>query len=161
MIARKIDRGGTGGPPATTVTLDYDGRFLRRKSLTLDNGSQCLVDLAETVSLAAGDHLITEDGAAILVRAAPERVTLVRADSPEALARLAWHIGNRHTPCQIGADFLVLREDHVLDGLLRRLGARLEHADAPFTPEGGAYGLGRIHGHDHGHDHGHGHAVTD
>ena len=72
-----------------------------------------------------------------------------------SLARLAWHIGNRHTPCQIGPDCLVIRQDHVLEAMLAKLGADVTHDTRPFTPEGGAYGMGRTMGHSHGHDHDH------
>jgi urease accessory protein len=94
-------------------------------------------------------------GRLIEVAAADEALVEVRGD----LARLAWHIGNRHTPCQIDADRLVIRQDHVLEAMLAGLGAALDRVTGPFLPEGGAYGLGRPMGHDHGHvhDHDHGH----
>lgn len=130
------------------VELDYESRFLRRKRLQTESGAGVLVDLPETVSLKAGDALVLDDGGLVAVHAAAEPVLMVRGD----LARLAWHIGNRHTPCQIGPDHLVIRADHVLEAMLRQLGARVEPASAPFTPEGGAYGHGRTMGHDHGHD---------
>jgi urease accessory protein len=72
------------------------------------------------------------------------------------LARLAWHIGNRHTPCQVEKGRLLIRRDHVLEAMLRQLGAGVEAVIAPFRPEGGAYGHGRTMGHDHGHSHDHG-----
>ncbi len=127
------------------LTLDYEGRFLRRKKLQSDAGAEVLVDLAETVSLNAGDCLGTDDGALIEVRAAPEPLLKITGD----LTRLAWHIGNRHTPCQIGEDHLLIRADHVLADMLAKLGAKTEPVTAPFTPEGGAYGHGRTHSHAH------------
>lgn len=139
------------------LVLDYEGRFLRRKRLGLASGRTVLVDLAETVSLEARDALVTGEGKLIEIAAAPEPLLKVTGD----LTRLAWHIGNRHTPCQIARDHLLIRADHVLADMLTRLGATVEPVLGPFTPEGGAYGHGRTHGHDHGHDHGagqgHGH----
>lgn len=129
-----------------SVVLSYDARFLRRKRLQTDGGLEVMVDLAETTSLAQGDALLLEDGRLIGVIAAPEPVLVVRG----TLARLAWHIGNRHTPCQICADHLLIRQDHVLEAMLRQLGAEVSYSMAPFTPEGGAYGHGRTFGHDHG-----------
>ena len=79
------------------------------------------------------------------VAAAAEAVLVVKGD----ITRLAWHLGNRHTPCQIEADRLVIRADHVLADMLRGLGATVTPAEAPFTPEGGAYGMGRTMGHAH------------
>ncbi len=142
------------------VALDYEGRFLRRKRLVTDAGWAFLVDLPGATSLNHGDALALEDGRRVVVQAAAEPVLQVRGD----LARLAWHIGNRHTPCQIGADHLVIRADHVLEGMLHQLGADLTRTEAPFTPEGGAYGHGRTMGHSHGHAHehapGHDHSHT-
>ena len=137
-------------PADDRVVLDYEGRFLRRKRLISATGVSFLVDLAETVSLDPGDALRLEDGRLIGVAAALE--PCLRVTGP--LPRLAWHIGNRHTPCQIAADHLLIRADHVLEGMLRGLGAGVTTTMAAFAPEGGAYGHGRTMGHDHGHFHG-------
>ena len=137
-------------PADDRVVLDYEGRFLRRKRLISAAGISFLADLAETVSLDPGDALRLEDGRLIGVAAALE--PCLRVTGP--LPRLAWHIGNRHTPCQIGADHLLIRADHVLEGMLRGLGATVTPTMAAFAPEGGAYGHGRTMGHDHGHFHG-------
>ncbi|WP_050521668.1 urease accessory protein UreE [Pseudorhodobacter wandonensis] len=140
-----------GGGLDEQVTLDYAERFLRRKRLVTNTGRTFLIDLAETTSLDDGDALELADGTKIGITAALEPVVKVTGDLP----RLAWHIGNRHTPCQICADHLVIRRDHVLEAMLKGLGAELAIAMGPFCPEGGAYGHGRTMGHDHaGHDHG-------
>ncbi|RJE89151.1 urease accessory protein UreE [Paracoccus onubensis] len=139
-------------PSDGEVTLDYDARLLRRKRLVCDSGD-FLVDLPEVTSLDDGDAFELSDGRRITVRAAAEPVLVIRG----ALARLAWHIGNRHTPCRIEPDRLIIRADHVLEAMLRKLGAQIEHAMLPFAPEGGAYGHGRTFGHDHGHTHDHHH----
>lgn len=151
--ARRIRRKAEGGPAAGRVTLGYDERFLRRKRLVTDAGSAFLADLAETVSLDDGDLFELEDGRLIAVAAAAEPLIEIRGD----LARLAWHIGNRHTPCQIGTDRLTIRQDPVLAEMLMGLGASLTGTTGPFTPEGGAYGHGRTMGHEHGHNHDHVH----
>jgi urease accessory protein len=127
------------------VVLGYDERFLRRKRLTTAAGEPFMVDLPETSNLHAGDAFELSDGRLVEIVAAAESVMIVTGD----LTRLAWHIGNRHTPCQIEADRLVIRADHVLADMLRGLGAVVTPAEAPFTPEGGAYGLGRTMGHAH------------
>ncbi len=109
-------------------------------------GEGFLVDLAQTVNLMAGDAFELTDGRLIEIAAADEDVLVIRGD----LVRLAWHIGNRHTPCQIAADRLVIRADPVLADMLRGLGATVTPMREPFTPEGGAYGMGRTMGHSHG-----------
>ena len=127
------------------VTLSYDARFLRRKVLTATSGAQFLVDLAQTTSVSGGDAFIISDGRLVAVVPASEALLEVTGD----LVRLAWHIGKRHTPCQIEDNRLLIQRDHVLRDMLEKLGAGLRQVDAPFTPEGGAYGHGRTHGHSH------------
>jgi len=146
--------------PRDRLRLTYDARFLRRKRLDTESGAQVVVDLAETTNLHDGDALVLDTGGLIEVVAAPEPLLSVTGPN---LVRLAWHIGNRHTPCQIGDDRLLIQRDHVLADMLRGLGATLVEIEAPFVPEGGAYGTGRTMGHSHGRgdhgDHGgHGHA---
>ncbi|MDU8912037.1 urease accessory protein UreE [Aestuariicoccus sp. MJ-SS9] len=137
--------------PADRLVLTYEDRFLRRKVLGLASGQTVLVDLAKTTSLDHGGVLITTDGREIAVEAAPE--PLLAVTGPD-LPRIAWHIGNRHTPCQIEADRLLIQRDHVIADMLTRIGATVTEVTEPFTPEGGAYGHGRTHGHDHSHSHG-------
>lgn len=151
-VRRAVERDGSS-LPSEKVSLDYEGRFLRRRRLETESGRAFLVDLPEVTSLDEGDALVLADGGEVVVHAAPE--PLLEVTGPH-LARLAWHIGNRHTPCRIEADRLLIRDDHVLAAMLRGLGATVTARTAPFQPEGGAYGHGRTLGHSHGHGHGHG-----
>ncbi len=144
--ARHLRRTGNWAGAYDLVVLGYEARFLRRKRLVTVHDEGFLVDLPETVSLDHGDAFELADGRLIEVVAAEEPVLVVTGD----LARLAWHIGNRHTPCQIEPARIVIRQDHVLEAMLRQLGAGVVPASEPFTPEGGAYGHGRTLGHDHG-----------
>lgn len=130
------------------VALDYDARMIRRRRLVSAGGIAFLVDLAETVSLNEGDCFQVDDNLIVAVRAAPEALLAVTGDLP----RLAWHIGNRHTPCRIEADRLLIRDDPVLARMLEQLGAQVTPLTAPFSPEGGAYGHGRTMGHSHSHE---------
>ncbi len=131
---------------AESVTLSYDDRFLRRKVLRTDSGDRFLVDLEHSTSVNDGDAFELERGRLVCVRPAPEELLEVTGLD---LTRLAWHIGNRHTPCQIEARRLLIQRNHVLRDMLDKLGASLRDVVEPFTPEGGAYGHGRTHGHAH------------
>ena len=146
-ISQTIAKAGTWTGPADPCALDYDARFLRRKVLTTDAGHAFLVDLPHTTSLNHGDAFELSDGRKVEVIAAPE--PLYEVTGPD-LARLAWHIGNRHTPCQIGETSLLIQQDKVIGHMLEHLGATLTEVTQPFTPEGGAYGHGRTHSHEHG-----------
>ena len=127
------------------VVMSYDERILRRKRLVTETGADFMVDLGEVTSLDQGDAFVLDDGRLVSVIAADEPVVMIRGNLP----RLAWHIGNRHTPCEVAGDHLVIRRDPVLEGMLAVLGAEVTLAIAPFTPEGGAYGHCRTMGHDH------------
>ncbi|HEU0222434.1 MAG TPA: urease accessory protein UreE [Paracoccaceae bacterium] len=145
--------GGWTGPAFDRAILTAEERFLRRRVLTLARSGSLLVDLADPAALVDGDALETTDGRLVEVVAAPEPLAEITAP-PEALLRIAWHVGNRHTPCQIAPARLLIRRDHVIEAMVAGLGARLVHVVEPFSPEGGAYGPGRVLGHDHPHDHG-------
>lgn len=144
--AQHIHPAGHWSGPATTCHLDYESRFLRRKVLHADDASTFLVDLAQTTSLNHGDAFELSDGRLIEVIAAQE--TLLEITAPD-LHRIAWHIGNRHCPCQIEETRLLIQPDHVIRDMLEKIGAQLRDVTEPFTPEGGAYGHGRTHGHAH------------
>ena len=149
-LAQTVRRAGEWRGVAEIVTLDYDTRFLRRKRLATDTGRPFVVDLEKTTSLEDGDALELDDGSRVVIRAAEEDVLVVTGKS---IPRLAWHIGNRHTPCQIDTDRLLIQRDPVIRRMLEQLGATIAEARHAFTPEGGAYGHGRTHSHDHGHSH--------
>ncbi|HET9156375.1 MAG TPA: hypothetical protein VFN91_06885 [Myxococcaceae bacterium] len=132
-----------------SLTLAFDARHRRRMRLTADDGETFLLELPEAVAMADGDGLLLDDGRWLEVQAALEPVVEVSHPDPRQLARLAWHLGNRHLPTEIGERVLRLRPDHVIEDMLRGLGAELRHVEAPFQPEGGAYGGRGGHGHHH------------
>ena len=131
------------------VVLDAAERHRRRVTLTGEGGTAFLLDLPHAAALRDGDGLVLEDGAMVRVTGKPEPLIEITAASAHDLARLAWHIGNRHTDMQVMGDRLRIRRDHVLEDMLRGLGARMSELEAPFDPEHGAYGHGEHHDHDH------------
>ncbi|HLZ76502.1 urease accessory protein UreE [Phenylobacterium sp.] len=150
-ITDVLPRGAWSGEPADRVVLDYDGRHRRRIVLTGASGAEYLLDLPETTHLRDGDGLQTGRGIVQIV-ARPEPLLEVRAASPQALIRLAWHIGNRHLAAQVFADRILIRRDHVIAHMLEHQGAKVREVEEAFDPEGGAYqdhGPGDHHHHDH------------
>ncbi|MEO0913490.1 MAG: urease accessory protein UreE [Pseudomonadota bacterium] len=136
------------GEPSETITLPYEDRFRRRMAMRSDQGTDFLLDLPEARELKSGEALCLQDGRTITVRAAPEALMKAEATDPHHLIRTAWHVGNRHLPCEIHATHLLLRSDHVIAAMLEGLGCTVTELTAPFQPEGGAYGHGRTHAHD-------------
>ena len=129
------------------VVLDADARQKRRAVLTGESGTQFLLDLPRAAMLHDGDGLVLDGVGVIGVVGQPEPLMEISAANAEALTRIAWHLGNRHTDVQVVGDTLRIRRDHVLEDMLRGLGARLIPSHAPFDPEPGAYGHGG-HGHE-------------
>ena len=131
---------------ADTVVLDFDDRHRRRMAMTGTRGLEFLLDLENAVVLRGGDALVLEDGRLVEVVAAPEPLIEIRGTDPHHLVRVAWHLGNRHLPTQIMPKGLRIRRDHVIEAMVKGLGARVIEIEAPFDPEGGAYAGG---GHAH------------
>jgi urease accessory protein len=159
------------------LRLPFDDRQKSRLKTQLVSGEEVALKLPRGEILRGGDLVVAADGRVIEVLAQPEKLMHVTCEDATALARAAFHLGNRHVPVQIGDGFLRIAADHVLEDMLRGLNAALAPIEAPFEPEAGAYGsghdhdhegAGRIHeygehvhdehcGHDHSHDHKHGH----
>jgi urease accessory protein len=134
------------------LTLPFEQRQKSRLRATAENGEEVALILPRGRVLRGGDRVAATDGREVEIVAAPEK--LLHIESGE-LARVAYHLGNRHVPLQVGPGFLRIAEDHVLEEMARKLGARVSHVEAPFEPEAGAYGHqhdemghgGRIHDH--------------
>jgi len=137
------------------VTLDFDNRHRRRLAMTGTKGLEFLLDLPRAHRLRHGDTLLLEDGRRIRIVAAKEPLAQISAPAPADLIRIAWHLGNRHLPVMLFPDRILIRRDHVIEDMVRLLGAEVETIEAPFDPEDGAYaGSGGHHHHHHHHDDG-------
>ena len=146
MIVEKIIAYPTNEKIEDTITLTYDQRFIRRKKLISNNNIEFLVNLPETVSLIQNSGFLLANGSLILIKYAKEPLIEIVSEN---LMKITWHIGNRHIPCQIEPKRLLIQEDKVIEKLIIKLGGSIKKIYEEFCPEGGAYGLGRTHGHRH------------
>ena len=151
-------------PPAATLSLGFEDRRRSRQLARLDDGREVGLDLPRGTVLRDGDRLHGEGVPVVVVRAAPETLSVARTSDAHLLARAAYHLGNRHVPLQVAPGHLAYQHDHVLDGMVRELGLTVTTERAPFEPEAGGYRhggserRGHAHGHhEHGHDHAPGH----
>lgn len=168
--------------PDDVLELDFDTRERSRMRARARSGEEVGLFLERGTTLRDGDCLRAEDGKVFRVVAKPEPVSFVAIPDGFELARLAYHLGNRHVRLQIGRDpsknsgFLRYQPDHVLDDLVTKFGLEVLRVSLPFEPEPGAYHSGG-HAHSHGHsshshddegthdhshnhdDHGHSHTV--
>jgi urease accessory protein len=160
-------------PVVDTLILPYGQRAAQKGFLFGVKGTCVELDFSETVRLRTDDALLLDDGNLVEVVAEPEALIEVRADDLPGLARLAWHLGDRHVPVQVLERKIRLKRDPAIETLLESLGARIIAIEAPFEPEGGAYAAAghehhdhhhhghdhhhHDHSHDHHHDHGHSH----
>lgn len=161
-VVRVIGASGSDSAPRIdSVILSGDQRRVQTAHLTGVNGTLIGLMLPEPVMLRMGDALELDDGSLVDVVIEPEALIEIRGNDLTHLARLAWHLGDRHVPVQVLTNRLRMRRDAALEAMLGQLGARLTAIDAPFDPEGGAYAAQAAHDHrDHGHahhDHGHHH----
>ncbi|HUD50533.1 urease accessory protein UreE [Parvibaculum sp.] len=150
---------GWAGAVSDDILLDFQDRHRRRIVLTAAKGTEFILDLSEVPDLRDGDGLRLSSGETVLVRAAPEALMEITCSDPLHLARIAWHLGNRHLPTEIAEKRLRIRADHVIADMVLGLGGEVRSLDAPFDPEGGAYGgaASAYHGHRHSHDDDHDH----
>ena len=146
MISEKILVNPENKKIEDTITLTYDQRFIRRKKLVSDNNFGFLVNLSETVSLKKNAGFLLDNGSIILIKSAEEELLEITSNN---LMKITWHIGNRHIPCQIENERLLIQVDKVIENLIIKLGGHVKKVKEEFNPEGGAYGLGRTHGHKH------------
>jgi urease accessory protein len=151
--SKVIHAGHWSGVAADIVVLPFDDRHRRRLAMKGERGVEFLLDLPEAMALRHGDGLALDDGRMVEVRAKSEPLLVVTANDAHHLARLAWHLGNRHVAAAIEGGRILIRPDHVLAEMLAGLGAEVSAIEAPFDPEGGAYS-GHAHaGNGHHHDH--------
>jgi urease accessory protein len=148
-VSREVDR----------VLLDFDQRFRRRIVLATVAGAELLLDLPEALRLRDGAGLGLESGGFVRVCASDEALMEIRAAGGMDLARIAWHLGNRHLPVQFASGCLRIRADHVIAAMVQGLGGEVRAVEGPFDPEAGAYSVPAGHHggghHAHGADHGH------
>jgi len=140
MIVRK--RALSGDRADDTLTLPFEQRCKSRLRTTLASGEEVGLFLDRGTILRGGECLAAEDGRVVRVQSAEEKLMEVHAEDAEALARAAYHLGNRHTPVQIGDGWLRFAADHVLAEMLKGLGVEALVLNAPFEPEPGAYAGG-------------------
>jgi urease accessory protein len=160
--AYKIKTGGS-------LSLTFDERTKSRMRAKLDSGEEVGLHLPRGEVLRGGDLVTASDGRVIEVRSRPESLLHIEAKSPVELAKVAYHLGNRHVPVEVGDGYLRIAADHVLEDMVKKLGAGARAIEEAFEPEAGAYAGGhrhdemghggKIHDHhqDHGHDHDHDH----
>ena len=128
------------------ITLSYEERFIRRKKLTTDNGTEFLVNLEETVSMDEDHYFELENGNLIQVVSKEENLIEITGNN---LKHIIWHIGNRHLPCQIEDNRILIQDDPVILDMILKLHGNVKKVFEKFNPEGGAYGMGRTHSHKH------------
>lgn len=153
-VTTYLPAGTSGETIVGSVTLGHDERHLRRKLLHLEDGDMVMLDLRQPVLFAHGDLMLMDDGNAVEVKAAEEKLFEVRPRDRLHLIELAWHLGNRHLPAQIEEERILILRDHVIRDMLAGLGATVTEVSERFQPMHGAY-----HSHGGGHsNHGHDHA---
>ena len=142
----KIIHHNNGKEVFDEISLSYEERFIRRKKLKANNGTEFLVNLEETVSVDENHYFELDSGNLIKILSKEENLIEITGDN---LKQIIWHIGNRHLPCQIEDNRILIQEDTVILDMILKLNGNVKKVIEKFNPEGGAYGLGRTHSHKH------------
>ena len=142
LIVDKIDKKKI----SDSISLSYEERFLRRRKLVSDSGFEFLVNLPATKSLTQNQAFKLENGNVIVIKSKKESLLEISGNN---LMQLIWHIGNRHIPCQIKQNKIFIQNDKIIEDMIKKLGGKVKAVKQTFTPEGGAYGIGRTHSHKH------------
>ena len=143
MMLKLTELAPPGSRADDILTLPFDSRQKSRFSAKTDNGRDVGLFLSRGQILRSGMVITGPNVFSVLVKAAPELVSVMRSDDSLQFARACYHLGNRHVPLQILAGELCYLNDHVLDHMLEGLGMSVDHQMLPFEPEAGAY-----HSHD-------------
>lgn len=146
-IIGRSEASDRAGPPDDELVLPYELRRKTRQRVRLASGREAGIFLPRGSVIQNGDRLYTDEGLHVLVKAAHETLSVARVKDHLLLARIAYHLGNRHVPVKIESDRLVYLQDHLLDEMVCRLGATVSIATGPFEPEEGAYHSGEPHQH--------------
>jgi urease accessory protein len=125
--------------------LTFEARSKSRLLLRLDNGEQGALVVERGRLLRSGERVRLEDGRTVEIVAVEE--PLLEASSAQALLimKAAYHLGNRHVAVQFIGGGLRFLADHVLGEMVAGLGLKVTAVNAPFEPEGGAYGQHHAH----------------
>lgn len=137
-------------PADAELVLPFDLRNKSRLRTALASGEEVGLFLERGSVLRGGDCLQADDGRIVAIVSAAETVSTIHSPDPWQLARVSYHLGNRHVPLQIGTGWVRYLHDHVLDDMVRGLGSTVLVEEAPFEPEAGAYS---------GHSHANSHAI--
>ena len=157
IFTKIFDTDLPAGVASETISLSFDDRKRGRLKITTDSGNDAGIQIERGQVLRHGTVLTNDEGDYLIVLASNETVSTATIEDATLFARGCYHLGNRHVPLQIGEGFLRYQEDYVLDDMLHGLGIHVQHEEAPFEPENGAYAPGEGHGHHHHHDDDHGH----
>ena len=124
------------------VALTWEQRHKSRQKLVTMQGYAIALALPTGSRLHDGDLLAVPAGW-IAVELALEDVLLVRPRNSLETAFVAYQIGNRHLPLEIGEHWLKTLYEPVLETYLVQQSLAVERTQLPFTP------VSATSGHDH------------
>ncbi len=117
-----------------------------------EGGRSLRISLPRGDELNDGDVLAVDGDVAVVVRAAPEALYVIRPKDPVAWGVAGFQIGNLHRPVRFTEDAMLTPADPMVADLLERLGIEYEKRTIPFI--GKRYGShSGHHHHDANHEH--------
>ena len=124
-----------------TLSLTAEERTRSRHRFMTEEAEIICLRLPRGTILQDGDILLDDtENYLAKVNAKPEQVLTIYAEQNIDLIKAAYHLGNRHVPLEITANYLRLSPDPVLSKMLQSLNLEIKEEIVPFQPQKGAYG---------------------
>ena len=148
LTFNQIQQFGSEAAINFTLNLTAEERTRSRHRFVTEEGEMVCLRLPRGKILQDGDILLDETQTYFArVLAKPEQVLTVRATKNIDLIKAAYHLGNRHVPLEITANYLRLSPDPVLCKMLQSFNLEIKEEIVPFQPQKGAYGHHERHAH--------------
>lgn len=114
------------------IELDWEElnkRILRKNT---DNGTDVAISLEGDSHLHVGDILYQDEDAIIAVRTKLEPAYVVNPKTMTEMGKVAFELGNRHTPCLVTDNEIIVRFDETLESIFIETGVKYEKTERRF-----------------------------
>lgn len=108
---------------------DLNKRIMRKQT---ESGTDVAISLEKSSHLHYGDVLYEDENTLIAIRTKLEKAIVIKPKTMREMGKAAFEIGNRHTPCIIEDNEILVRYDHTLEKLLDEVGVTYEQSDRRF-----------------------------
>ena len=121
------------------IFLNHEQRKSGRLKLKYKDREDIFITGDRSEVILNGDYYMSVSGSVILIESAKEKLLHIETRRKIDLLKIAYHLGNRHSPIQINHSWLRILDDPVLTHIVQGLGGVTKSIEDAFEPELGAY----------------------